>query len=422
MKDKLLFILLVLTVGTALYSYDVYVTDKGGIGPIGRTIRFMGLDDEKNRSKLAQKGLSLTFDFRIREIFTHHNDVLDYVNSQRDEIFTERKEILYKLVELNKGLLEKSDEFMKVIYDQRKPYMENDQFISRLEKDLMETQQLNNPDLRKSRYQILEDQLMDVINQRVQFNSDETTRLKNIVYSIERIILQGEDFLITDCNDYDECSQKRSEEINNQLSRIFEPVLKDSGRNLEKLGELIGLWDSEYYLQLDNVESDKKSDNQSCQKIIGAFQNITNQLISITENDLKDIIYVYKALGIDYGGKIKKLEDDQKRSRMNMGFIHDQLIAVTELLKETTEMDFEDLVGAVEEFNMEYETLVKDMLLNDDQIRQLYKHRLFENRQFIDKVCNLMNIDMDRLMNDNQYAESIEKTYVQMRHRMKEAQ
>lgn len=417
-----MFALTIVLVVLTAYSIDVYLTNKGEVGLFARVAQFIGLDQGDENSKIAQTTLSLTFDFQVRENFVHLKEEFEHIDAQRDEIIGNRNETFKALIDQNNALKKMIQDNLSEIARLRKPYLLNDRVIVQVAEDLIDTHRLNDSELRKSRYRNLEGRLIELINQKVEVTQEDTTRLKNVLYGIEQIVVQSGDYISDDCDEYNECIEKRKQYLYDELTRIFEPVLKKSGRSLEKFNELLGMWEGEYYYQLDYMGEYKKQDNLNNLRIIGAIQQLINQVIEISANDLKDIIYVYKIFGIEYSQRIKDLQDSQDRRKVNVDFIYDQLQMVALNLSGSSERDFKELLEKFEEFKEEYKKLQEELTVNDDQIRQVSKHKLFEARQFISKICSLMKIDVEMLINDSAYAEGINATYLQLREHMKQVQ
>ncbi len=82
MKDKIITVLFIFFLLFAIYGYDQIKVKNGEIGPIGKVIKFIGLDKAQPKSKIVQKGLNTTFQYRAPDRFAELNKRLEYVDEQ----------------------------------------------------------------------------------------------------------------------------------------------------------------------------------------------------------------------------------------------------------------------------------------------------------------------------------------------------
>ncbi len=88
----------------------------------------------------------------------------------------------------------------------------------------METHTISDSGLRLDRYRIIESQLMTIIEESVLYANSDITRLKNILYRIEMLVMESDDLVVDQCEGYEDCLKQRYENIFEELSFIFEPV------------------------------------------------------------------------------------------------------------------------------------------------------------------------------------------------------
>lgn len=419
MKDKILFGGAVLLIAISVFQYDAYVREKGGMGPVGKMAKFLGYDQKETKPKIIEKSLQLGFDFQAREAYRALNSRLDQIQNEKKQIIASREEIINRLLDLNNELVDEANIVLKSIDEKRRPFINYKNELRLLSDDLIETHKISDSELRRNKYRIIENQLKNNIQKTLRMPTEDVRRINNILYTIEQIVMESGDLYINDCDSYEECTEKRKESLDAQITRIFEPTLKMSGRQIEKFIELLRMWEYEYLLQLDGLEQNQLSDKTRDQKINGALQKIMNQLIRITPNDLKDMIYIYKAVANEQRERMAGLGAREERWRTNVIFIHDQVKRLLSELRVSTETDFSKLDQKFNELNDSYLSIIEELKINDEQFRQILKHQTYENKHFLVQLAKFMQIDMKRLADDIAYAEGVNNTYIKYRNHMK---
>jgi len=417
MSDKAIILLMVLFVSVGVYAYEQYAVRNGQLSPIGQLVDFAGLSNEADilKGKKAEEVVVETehkiFEFKSGESLQRLQKKYHAIEDQRLKLVENRQRILQDLMELLKDTGKDAEEYAKVINQEKSRFRQKFPAFDRWAKDMMDLQQESDAELREEKYQKLKKELEISLKE-----ESSQSEMERILQKLQKFI-NGEkgEMVIEDCSSIEHCIEKQVGDIESNFNgEDFE-----TGQDIHQLMALIQELKDDYQKQMDQSYIQEQAFEESNTKMEGKLQGMVKQLVKITQDDLKDLIYLYQEIEMER----KMLVDYMEAEQAYWEFQHKQS---TRLMKERIRFFKKNIKSFSKELkeknqDLDYKrrNMVQQAQENSNNMKRMVEDRFTANRGFVSEVSDMIHIDVKRLVADQKYAIRKNASYLRDREAMK---
>ncbi len=191
---------------------------------------------------------------------------------------------------------------------------------------------------------------------------------------------------------------------------------------------------------MDQTYFDEVDFEKSHVKIESRFKSLVEELIRVTGDDLKNLIFMYQELEAEEKMFIDSIQEKQnywqQQHRYFMHKLKEKMVKLKrqfdqnvqqEKLGNIVKTDKEKIINQDElrlmderSRDLEYKqkNMVQQMQQNSENMKRIIKTRFKANRIFVEEISSLIDIDLRRLVTDKNYAIQRNATYIRDRRAM----
>ena len=226
----------------------------------------------------------------------------------------------------------------------------------------------------------------------------------------------------------------------NQDQKHLKEHLIFSKEDAEELFSVIKKLKEGYQEQMDQTYFDEVDFEKSHVKIESRFKSLVEELIRVTGDDLKNLIFMYQELEAEEKMFIDSIQEKQnywqQQHRYFMHKLKEKMVKLKrqfdqnvqqEKLGNIVKTDKEKIINQDElrlmderSRDLEYKqkNMVQQMQQNSENMKRIIKTRFKANRIFVEEISSLIDIDLRRLVTDKNYAIQRNATYIRDRRAM----
>jgi len=170
------------------------------------------------------------------------------------------------------------------------------------------------------------------------------------------------------------------------------------------------------YLFETYADEDVLADAQK--KVEIKFQSMMRQLIKVTPNDLKDMIYLYQEFEYLQRDLFAYVDRQQQAWHAARKAVVDRFRRTVEAMKSSDNPYWKRFEELVFRLDLEQEEVIKKLDWQEEAMRRMLVQRKLLDRSFLVDLCDIMKLDIKRLIEDPQYAVKCNHQYLSVRRRM----
>ncbi len=148
------------------------------------------------------------------------------------------------------------------------------------------------------------------------------------------------------------------------------------------------------------------------------FQPMMRQLIRVTSHDLKDIIYLYQEFEYAQRDLFAYVDRQQRQWHQARKEVLDRFRRTIETMKSTNNPYWKRFEELVLRLDLEQEEVVKKLDWQEEAMRRMLAQRALLNRSFLVDLCDIMKLDIKKLIEDQRYAVRCNRQYLSVRRRL----
>ncbi len=412
MADKTIMLLLVLFVAVGVAAYDRHAVQNGKLSPIGQLVDFAGLSkkafQKENPDDLVVTKEMRTFKYQSGQRLARLQKKYKEIEDERVKLVENRQEILQNLMNMIQDTEDDAVQYARVINQEKKRFNQKFPKFDKWRKSLLDLQQETDPVLRDTKYQALKNELLSSLGER----SDQS-KLELTLENLQKVIdgREEDSIVMEDCGDLEHCIEKNVDVIENNLNEIGN--LENDG--IKDIVKLINTLKGEYQYQMDQSYVREVDFEKSHKKINSKLKSMVEQLVEVTANDLRDLIFLYQELDAEQRMLFEDMDAEQQywkyQHKKSMRKIKEKIVSLKK--------NFRPFSNQLREKNRDLEYKQKNMeqqaQYNLENMRHSVEKRFESNHEFIGEVAGLINIDIKRLVTDQNYAIKKNATYLRDR-------
>jgi len=418
MGDKTLIFLMVLFVAAGVYGFDQYAVQNGGVSPVGQMIDLAGISRGQNLRGKDPDDVEViiehrTFQFHSQQSLERLQQKYQQIEAQRMTLVENRRDILEKLMDIVSDTEAEAVQYAKRINTEKERFLKQVPKLEEFRQKIMVIQQQSDPALRQEEYQNLKNELLSFLAEGIEQPEKNLPRLTQVLESLEKV-LEGTDserIIIEDCSEVESCVQQHIGEIETGVYGMA----RQTGDDVKELLTLMEQLREEYQEQIYDSYNQEMMIEESQDKVDSQLKYMVEQLVKVTENDLKDLIYLYQELEMerrmltDY--VTAQQEDWRRRNKESARLVKEKIKG----LKKTFQVDFRRLQEKNQNLERNQEELVQDAQGKFYEMKRVMEQRHMANRGFVSEIAGMVNIDIQRLVEDQGYAMKKNKSYMSER-------
>ena len=410
--DKLFLIIVIVFTLTGIFAYDQSFKAKGEVSPISRLIDFGGLAQLGESSSSRSLKRHQEFHSDMQANLARLSQIHQQIEAKRLELVENRRDILKKLAALNTDVQKEADGYVQLINQEKTKLQEQFPELEQFGSDLAALTTTTDPQLRQTKFNELKQKILNLLNRVVENSTQNVPKINAVLDQIEMIIQQGPEVPIPDCDDAQRCLKKRVGNIEQELSQYLDQIMSGPTQDLSKLLELTQTLQNEYQTQVNSTEVNQKKWKESDQHIEGEMKRLVEELVAVTDKDIKDLMNLYQELKFEQDNLTTEVEFNRKHLTEIQQRFNEQLRDVLRNLKDARRVNMDRLVTVCNHFGLESDRLLQENSSNTDQLLKVIHKDSTINKTLVEKMAQSLDIDINRLMEDNQYRQEVINTYM----------
>ncbi len=407
-KISVLSFFLFLIVGMGIYEY--HVTSRGGESPLGWVIDHLKPSSKAQPSVPTEEQDPLeTFEYHAENLLTRLGETHQRLRDERDSLIRRRKEVLERFLSMNQDLEQVSGRAFDVVVKERAAFLAGFPQLNRMKEALEAAFREGDAPQRMKRLEEVKaglKELRQALGKRPELESAGVIKfLEKIGATLDKDV--GEKACRPDKKT---CWQRQVEAVDQRMKQLFEErVLDDDGRKVLKVLRVTQEAETIYRRQEKEARWIADRVDESQRYVEEQFQKLVRQLIRVTDNDVRDLIYWYQIMKVESQevlsamSRARKLwQEEDQRLRKDL----EGLFKSHRFVKR-----FSSMAEAYLRNQVYLDNLWRDLQRLDTEIEKNVSSYVRLNQEAMNDLGGLLKVDMDRLITDKAYALAKMKTY-----------
>ncbi|MBP9854021.1 MAG: hypothetical protein KBD53_04040 [Candidatus Omnitrophica bacterium] len=417
MGDKALLVLLIIFVIVGTFTYDQYVTEKTGKSPIAELLDSNGLSQyiDPNKSKVSKFAtFPQAAEFHLSQLFNKLTEFKD----QRQALIQKRVDLIYRLIGLQDRILKTVELYTEDIKKERDESSTYQLQLDELGKLWAKTYLTNNYNIRQKKFEEIKEKISLLREGKdwgiAQKDIDALTEF------IDQTFVQKNLTSINGCQTDAVCLEANVKQTQAFLNEV---LIDFQQQSTPKFIHAVKIIQKSREFNLGQVALSDENEaviDQQDHYFHGKYAELVQRLTKITPRDLNDLIQLNQELQMDDKAMMDSIQDQSRRLSQRIEGEERQMNGLILKLEKNKLAAFSDFFSALQEIRAEKQSNLAELADIDQQLIQLFRHRSFEYKSSLRNIAALLEVDLQRLVEDRKYAYNLNANYPRFRAELEE--
>ena len=381
MGDKFIIMLLVLFIMVGIFTYDRYLVSKGEDSPLAELLDYAGLSKYLDLSPKEGKTKISSFKEDLNRLAQKHHEI----ENKRTELIEKRNAILVQLKDINNHVVEEGRKYAAMIDQDRKEFMEQFPHIETLGRRILKTQEEADPQKRQEEYLAIKQELLEILEDDFENPIQDIPELNQFLSMSEKFVKGAS---IPECDDSQVCLERQFNKLEYRLTTVFKNMVDRPEKDIKEFLKLTKRLNREYQLMEDNSISTEDQLQRINSNYDSKFQELTRQLVQVTDDELQNLLRLYKELWQEQKILLDNLDLNRQRLYQSHESINRDAQAIMQRLKRFSRHDPQQLIMEYNRIQMQRNDMLQRFDTNEINIRGHINNQWQENKKFFSNYIN----------------------------------
>ncbi|VAX37040.1 hypothetical protein MNBD_UNCLBAC01-1565 [hydrothermal vent metagenome] len=411
MGEKTILILLVLFSGLGVLTYSRYLENRQEISPAGKLVDFAGLSQIKDPLGPQQHTSQKTVSFKLENSLDLLKEKYTQIEAQRTKLVGNREILIEQILSMNGQLEGEAAKYLKILENERQRVFTEISFLNQFRNDIAALENETDPEVQQQQYEVIKGQLFDVLGSIVPNPNETLPEVVGILEDIDQVFEDGIGGDLGACEIISECLVPKLDDLEEKLIDFVNQPNEDIDRLLDVAKKL----DGEYKDRILNFIEEADTLQEDVESTESAFKQMIEQLVKGTQDDLKDLIYLYQGLEADHQMLADYMEAEHEQWQQQHKDSVRNMDEKMKKIRNVYKVDFKRLKEKYRDVDRQRKEMMRQVRSKEDNLRRLTDQRFAESRRFVERISTTINVDIKRLVRDQQYARDKQTSYIRDR-------
>ena len=406
MIDKTFLFLFIVFILVGLAAIQNHILESGKLPILTKIIDMAGLAKFKGGEEVIERVSKVSYKSDMENNIKRLSERYQLLEAQRNQLIYNRQAILSKLLEVTQDIQGEAQAIVEVIEQDRKDLFERFPDLTHIAESLRQARLISDLNERQQEYQKIEESLNLFLDNVVYVSEEQRQQLKKLFVSLKSFLEHEPDTLIEGCqSDLENCLPKDQEQLKDALVQLIEKIVNNPKRDEEKLTQLTQGFTKEIKLLMNNFEASENLLQENDAKIISELRKFMEKLVDVMDNDLNQLVEIYRKIEEEQEFLISNLEvNDLRLSRVDQQ-LSNHLSKVGQILPHASKEVFTRAGEFYRKLEEEKTNLVFELMINEKRWRDNRREQLVQTDRSVVKLAMSIEFELEKLTHDRKYQE-----------------
>lgn len=396
MSEKILILVFSLFFLTGGLAYERHLTEKGEVGPVGRLLDFvrLGQYDPEGYAKRTSRQQTVHVDLETNLARLKEKHLA--IELQRLKLVEHRQEILKELMALDEDISVQAAQYAQAIAAEREDFLKKSPQIEQVGQAIISNYSQPDPQLRQANYEQIRDQLQTVLKDLAPEPEKDLPRWTEILEKMDEVMVPGSAANLS-CADPAKCLEESLQYLRKDIKQWGKDHIDIPQQELAQLSSLAKQVDKEFEIYEGNLAASEKLLQEGDLRMESRFQELTQQLAAVTEEDMRVLMALYDELREEQLTLLNNLEFNRERLWKSQLSLQRQLEKITQYFRQAGRAGADQLTQKAERLQKEVPQFSSQLINDDEELKRIVQDRWQEHDRFMNDLALKSQFDLKRL-------------------------
>jgi len=399
MSDRTIFFLVFILIICGIYTYDQYKVGQGETSPIATFMDYTGLVKYINKKEERVEISKEKFYFDSLAGVKTLKVLYDDLRKKRKKLVAKRVAILEKLYLMNETTIQESMIYINLLTKEKEKVLTRFSKATGMANSLLKAHKQKDVATQQEYLKRMESEVQGIFGVASSSQMDAFPAIVT-VKGIKQVINREKGFANNVCYNSKADGSLSDEEVNRCLEgriNILDKQIQQYVQYLQKLSNEFekirkfteGLKHEHQILEENSIATEARLANGVI-KIEEGFKFLVEDLIEVTDKDMKKFLSIYSEFQKIQDALIQNLSNNQNRFMDNYKMTHLRIQRIVENVVEISQFDFSKFQEKYDASEAKREELLKDLFYNEKKIFLSNYDRRKETRSFVENFIRMV--------------------------------